>query len=562
MNTNASETSSDGLQLALIQRIGRVGYWEFNTATKCMVLPTASLDLLCTLAGTSRPSSLFDVLSDAQRRRLEATLAHAAEQQLEFNLEVKVDHRQTEHATLVVRGAPLRRTSHGLVFAGTFQDMTREKRVEAEREEVITQFQSLLDVLPQGVSVIDKDLRLVLWNRRFYEILNFPQRLVYRYARFEDFIRYNAERGEYGPGDPESKVQAQIVRAQKFQSHRFERHPTGGGTIQVEGFPFKFGGAISGFVTIYTDISDTKTTEEQLTRQRDVMKTIIENFPGAISLFDADLKMAACNEQFKILLDFPPHLFSGNEVHFEDLIRFNAKRGEYGPGDSEELTDQITERARNFTAHRIERSRPGGQWLEIRGTPIPSGGFVTSYIDITERKKAEERIRGLALQDTLTGLPNRLNLNDQVEQALERAASAQREFAVMFLDLDGFKSVNDSYGHDMGDILLVHVAQLLRKAVRETDVVARLGGDEFVVLLHDVTDQAMIAATAQKIVHSIGEPCALKGVEIKIGASIGIAIYPRDGTTRETLLKVSDHAMYLAKSSGKGNYRFNDRCAN
>jgi len=93
-------------------------------------------------------------------------------------------------------------------------------------------------------------------------------------------------------------------------------------------------------------------------------------------------------------------------------------------------------------------------------------------------------------------------------------------------------------------------------------VVARLGGDEFVVLPHDVTDQAMIAATAQKIVHSIGEPCALKGVEIKIGASIGIAIYPRDGTTRETLLKVSDHAMYLAKSSGKGNYRFNDRCAN
>ena len=557
MNNDIREASTTDHQLELIQRIGRVGYWETNGEGHSMFLPAASRELLRSLSGASRDSSLFDVLSATERRRLQKTLEHATAQRLEFSLEVKVDNKAVDHAAMVVRGAPLAGGTGAARFAGTFQDITREKRVEAEREEVITQLQSLLDVLPQGVSVIDRDLRLVLWNRRFHEILDFPQSLVYRYARFEDFIRYNAERGEYGPGDPESKVQAQVLLAQKFEPHRFERHLTGGGTILVEGFPFSFGGAVSGFVTIYTDITDSKKTEEQLIRQRDVMKTIIDNFPGAISLFDADLKMAACNEQFKVLLELPAHLFEKEEVHFEDFIRFNANRGEYGPGDAEELTAQITERARNFTAHRIERSRPGGQWLEIRGTPIPSGGFVTSYIDITERKKAEERIRVLALQDTLTGLPNRLNLNDQVEQALERAAGSEHQFAIMFLDLDGFKKINDSHGHDMGDVLLMHVAQLLKKAVRETDVVARLGGDEFVVLLHDVTDEAMVASVAQKIVNSIGEPCQLEGVDITIGASIGIAIFPRDGTSRETLLKVSDHAMYAAKSSGKGNFRFN-----
>ena len=129
-------------------------------------------------------------------------------------------------------------------------------------------------------------------------------------------------------------------------------------------------------------------------------------------------------------------------------------------------------------------------------------------------------------------------------------------FAIMFLDLDGFKKVNDSFGHDIGDVLLIHVAQLLKNAVRETDVVARLGGDEFVVLLHDVTDEAMVASVAEKIVLSVGSPCQLEGIEISIGTSIGIAIYPRDGISREALLKVSDHAMYAAKSSGKGNYRF------
>jgi diguanylate cyclase (GGDEF)-like protein len=556
MITKSRDTGNVELQLERIQRIGRVGYWEFDAASQAIHLPPVSRELLRSLSGTTRDASLFDVLSASERRRLQKTLQHATAQRLEFNLEVKVDNKAVEHAAMVVRGAPLEGLSGASLYGGTFQDITREKRVEAEREEVITQLQSLLDVLPQGVSVIDKDLRLVLWNRRFHEILDFPQSLVYRYAKFEDFIRYNAQRGEYGPGDPENRVQAQVLLAQKFEPHRFERHLTGGGTILVEGFPFSFGGAVSGFVTIYTDITDGKKTEEQLIRQRDVMKTIIDNFPGAISLFDADLKMAACNAQFKTLLELPDHLFEKDEVHFEDFIRFNASRGEYGPGDPQELTAQITERARNFTAHRLERSRPGGQWLEIRGTPIPSGGFVTSYIEITERKKAEERVRVLALQDTLTGLPNRLSLNDQVEQALERAADTERKFAIMFLDLDGFKKVNDSHGHDHGDLLLIHVAQLLRQAVRETDVVARLGGDEFVVLLHDVTDEAMIATVAQKIVTSIGEPCQLQGVDIKIGASIGIAIYPRDGTSRETLLKVSDHAMYAAKSCGKGNFRF------
>jgi diguanylate cyclase (GGDEF)-like protein len=519
-----------------------------------------SLQLLRTLSAKPASScvSLFDALPESERRRLQKTLEHAASGELEFSVEFKVDNATVDNATMIVRGAPVPHASGQMMLAGTFHDISREKRTESEREKVITQLQSLLDVLPQGVSVIDKDLRLILWNRRFQEILDFPQSLVHRYALFEDFIRYNAHRGEYGPGNPEDQVQAQIELARKFEPHRFERNRTGGGTVQVEGFPFKFGGEISGFVTIYSDVSDVKKTEEQLIRKGDAMKTIIDNFPGAISLFDSDLRIAAHNEQFKTLLDLPVHLFDKADVYFEDFIRFNVDRGEYGPGNPDDLTAQIVARARNFTAHRLERLRPNGQWLEVRGTPIPSGGFVTSYIDITERKRAEERIRLLALQDTLTGLPNRLHLNDQIEQALIRASGNDQQFALLFLDLDGFKKVNDCHGHDIGDLLLIHVAQLLRSAVHETDVVSRLGGDEFVVLLHDVTDKAAIASIAEKIVESIARPCTLKGLEIRIGASVGIAIYPLDGASREELLKVADHAMYTAKTNGKGNYRFSD----
>ncbi len=545
-------------QLELIQRLGRVGYWEYDATTATMVLPAASQQLLRNMTGSAREPvlSLLDALSEPERRRFQSALDQAHAKRLAFNLELKVSDGTPEAAYLLVRGAPLSDGDGPQGIAGTFQDITQSKRIENEREQVITQMQALLDALPQGVSVIDRDLRLILWNRRFFEILDFPQSLVYRYARFEDLILYNAMRGEYGPGDPTELVQDIVDRARAFLPHRFERNQTGGGTVLVEGMPFTFGGAVSGFVTTYSDITERKHTEEQLTRQRDVMKTIIDNFPGAISLFDGDLRMAACNEQFRTLLDLPAHLFDKPEVYFEDFIRFNAQRGEYGPGDVDQLTAARLETARNFQAHHIERARPDGKWLEVTGTPIPSGGFVTSYIDITERKKVEERIRVLALQDALTGLPNRLSLNEQLEQALQRAQGTGHRFAVLFMDLDGFKKVNDSCGHDVGDALLVWVARRLRELVRESDVVARLGGDEFVVLLHDITGEDMVAAVADKMVRTLGAPCVLDSHTVQVGASIGIAVYPGHGDSRESLLKAADQAMYAVKTHGKRGLRF------
>jgi diguanylate cyclase (GGDEF)-like protein/PAS domain S-box-containing protein len=262
--------------------------------------------------------------------------------------------------------------------------------VETDHGQTQAHLQALLDLLPQGVSVVDRDLRIILWNKRFYEILGFPPSRVFKGARFEDFIRFNALRGEYGPGDPEQLVERIVTRASLFLPHKFERDMSDGRKLLVEGFPFQFGGTVAGFVTTYTDITEQKNNEAQLMRQRDVMRTVIDNFPGGISLCDTDLKFTAYNDQFRRLLDFPASLFDKGWVDFSDLARFNALRGEYGPGDIEDQVQKVVARASNFQAHVMERQRPNGVWLEIRGTPIPSGGFVTSYLDITERKQAAE----------------------------------------------------------------------------------------------------------------------------------------------------------------------------
>lgn len=416
MKTENCRSCRERGQLELIQRIGRIGYWEYDHEEKKISLTEASLGLLSTIAGVacSTSRSLMDLLNALERKRFQTTLDQAVSNHLPFNTELKLVSSDGKTSYILIRGAPIEPT-HGLPgFAGTLQDITHEKHREADHEKLIAQLQTLLDALPQGVSVIDKDLRLILWNRNFHEILDFPQNMVFRHAYFEDFIKFNAARGAYGPGNPEEQVQAIVARAREFLPHRFERQMSGGRSVLVEGFPFKFGGEISGFVTTYTDITEQKQTEELLTRQRDVMKTIIDNFPGGISLCDTDLRFTNFNEQFINLLDFPADLFAKGWAHFEELARFNVNRGEYGPGDPEEQVRAVVTRANNFQAHHIERLRPNGRWLEIRGTPIPSGGFVTSYIDITERKLTEAEL-----------------------VHAKEAAEAQREHVAILLDNSG-----------------------------------------------------------------------------------------------------------------------------
>ncbi|HEX5803911.1 MAG TPA: PAS-domain containing protein [Azospira sp.] len=556
MDSCATGKSPELEQLELIQRLGRIGYWEYDPATHTFTLPPHSLDLLSSLTGSSRETAphLRDVMSDAERRRFRSALDQAVKGRLALHLQLQLASYRGQQATIIVKGVPVEHDG-AYRFAGTFHDITREKQVEHEREEVLRQLQAVVSGLPVGITVFDEDLRLLFWNDHIYDILGLPQGAVYKYVRFEDLIRYPAERGEYGPGDPEELVAQRAMLARKFEAHRFERAARDGRTLVVDGYPFRFGGKVLGFVTTYTDITEQKRNAEQISHQNQVLQAIIDNFPGGISLFDGNLRLVTSNRLFRNLLDFPDSLIDRPEVYFEDLMHFNIGRGEYGPGDPQELMATLMSRARNPQHHKIERVRPNGQALEIIGAPIPDGGFVSIYIDITERKRAEEQIRNMALQDALTRLPNRLNLNEQIERALLRAAEQHEAFALLFLDLDGFKGVNDSLGHDAGDELLIQVAGRLRDAVRETDTIARLGGDEFVILLHDIENAAVPREIAAKIIAGIASPFALSHSPARIGTSIGIALYPAHGTSREALLKAADEAMYAAKAGGRGTWR-------
>ncbi|MBN1363655.1 MAG: diguanylate cyclase, partial [Syntrophaceae bacterium] len=193
-------------------------------------------------------------------------------------------------------------------------------------------------------------------------------------------------------------------------------------------------------------------------------------------------------------------------------------------------------------------------------------GFRGIIRDITERRRAEEQIRYLATHDTLTGLPNRSMFTELLNQAIKSAKRNQRQFAILFIDLDRFKIINDTLGHDAGDQLLREMADRFRQSLRAVDivgrlkenydVVGRLGGDEFIILIEEIKESSQPATVAQKILNVAMKPVAVLGEECRVTASIGISIYPNDGLDEQTLMKNADMAMYFAKEEGKNNFQF------
>jgi len=538
--------------------------------------------------------------------------------------------------------------------------------------------QAVVSSLPQGISVFDEQLRLRVWNEGFIEMLELPPEIVVDGVSFSDLIRIPAQRGEYGPGDPEDHVRRITTLAQDFQPHRFERTRPSGRTHLVHGEPLLINGKLTGFVTTYTDITERKSAEEQLRHQHALLETVIEAIPCAVTLFDKNLNLLLHNREFQQLLGLPDTLFEQTPVSMERIFRFNAERGEYGPGESESIVRALLARARHPVAHHFERTRPNGQTVDVRGVPLDDGSFVTIYTDvterrasaerdqlaqvvfnhtpagivvtdenylvlsinpaaasmtgrsaneligspvfelmladdswrkeqllstlglhgawrgevpmrrrdgesfpaslrtnrveessgglarhyiwifadITERKEAEARMQHIAQHDSLTGLPNRLALLMRLGQLLPEARRHEWKVGIMFIDLDRFKIINDTLGHQVGDELLREVACRLSSVVRETDFVARLGGDEFVVILPGIANPADTALVASKIVNALSTPIEAEGHELHTSPSIGISLFPDDGPDGDSILKNADTAMYHAKSAGRNNYQF------
>ncbi len=237
----------------------------------------------------------------------------------------------------------------------------------------------------------------------------------------------------------------------------------------------------------------------------------------------------------------------------------------FAPDDPEGSLRAAISRGEPFEIeYRVPVSGGEPQWLAARGMPMTdAAGRVYRMIgvsqDISARKAREEAVRFLAYHDSLTGLPNRRLLDDRLSQAIHLAQRRDRKLAVMLIDLDDFKQVNDSLGHRAGDAVLREVAQRLALCVRRADTLARHGGDEFVIVISDVQADADCKLVAEKVLRTLAAQFSIEGQALALGASVGISLFPTDAGDGDALLRNADAAMYRAKQHGRNQYRFYGR---
>ncbi len=279
----------------------------------------------------------------------------------------------------------------------------------------------------------------------------------------------------------------------------------------------------------------------------------LHNMSHGLGMYDGSEQLVVVNERLNELLGLPAGTLRPG-MTLTDVLSLRHANGHF---PNRTIEDVVQERRQIVTidAPYETEEAAGGRILSLSGRPMQGGGCVILVQDITERRAAEARISHLARHDDLTGLPNRMQLMTRVEESLLRARR-DAPFALLCIDLDHFKQVNDTLGHPIGDRLLREVTARLQATVRDTDLVARLGGDEFAITQDNAAQPESVTALARRIVATIGAPYVIDGHRIVVGASIGIALAPQDGATAEALLKAADLALYRAKAEGRGAWCF------
>jgi diguanylate cyclase (GGDEF)-like protein/PAS domain S-box-containing protein len=500
-------------------------------------------------------------------------------------IEFRMRHKEGHWLWIQSRGKVVEQSSDGkpLRLAGTHVDVTERHRAESERQlaqaalqkttELLAHksqmLEDMLNSISQGISLVDADSTLLAYNPRYLELLDLPESLVSGLPRTEKIVQFQTERGDFGKAFDLIESEARDYVASEYMANGssmrvpdiYLRKTRAGRVIEVRTRQSPTGGRVRTFTDVTSYFEAQSALRESEARFRsltelmtdwywelDAQGHFIRSESSAAAaqgaLFPQALG-AAAQEAVRQTVTATPEQWQ----HWATLI---ASRREF----------------RDFVLPVDLPTKVGRRYFSMSGLPVfdaqgAFNGYRGTGRDITEQKLAEAEIERLAFYDVLCGLPNRRLLMNRLAQALSASARSGQHGALLFIDLDNFKDLNDTLGHDMGDTLLGQVAKRLVGCVREADTVARFGGDEFVVMLEDLDPApeaavAQVEAASRKILLALNRPYDLDGREHHSTPSIGITLFRDYALSVEELIKRSDVAMYQAKAAGRNTLRFFD----
>jgi len=430
-------------------------------------------------------------------------------------------------------------------------DITEQKQTEEALKESELQTRLLLNSTAEGIYGVDTKGICTFVNLACLNMLGYEHEEDLVGKSLHEMIHHTYPNGRHYPRE-ECNVRLSTLQGQTVHQDN-EVHWRADGTsfpVEYRSRPMYRNGELVGAVVTFVDITERRKVGEQMHK----LSSAVEQTADAVMITDVDGIIEYVNPSFEHMSGYAAADLIGKTPRV-------LKSGKQSDAFYRELWKKL-KRGETVSDTYINRRPDGSLYYEEKTiTPIKESGSVIKYFlstsrDITERKETERQLKFLAHHDILTDLPNRTLFLDRLKQALAGARWHDRAVAVLFMDVDRFKNINDTLGHESGDELLRELSGRLRRSLRDRDTIARFGGDEFVILLDDVAQISDVDKLVKKIHDSLEEPFTIKGSEFHITASIGISLYPTDGEDSSTLLRNADLAMYRAKDDWRNSYEF------
>lgn len=457
--------------------------------------------------------------------------------------------------TLLTSKVPLRR-SNGEIFGvlGTYLDVTERARLEKQLAFSNLLHATAVENSPDAIVIVDQNGRMISFNKDFADLWRIPSVLMAE-GIYEPVLR-SVEAQLAEPA-------AFMARIRHLDEHSEEKghnelHLRDGRVIDWHTAPLRDAQhGYLGRICYYRDITERERARATIEKQYSQFEAALENMVQGLLMYASTGRLTVTNRRFAQMFGVPWEKWQA--LAPGTTVPETMQLVEDWTGTSIRNRSQIIAEHQNI----IESRRSGKLVFEVSDgrtfssacAPMADGGSVITFEDITEQRRIQDQITHMAHYDALTDLPNRAQFYEEMEGLLAHAPG-KTEFAVLSLDLDRFKSVNDTLGHPIGDELLKAAAERMRGCLREGDVVARLGGDEFAILQVSFGRPRDATLLASRLIDTLTAPYQLNGHQVMVGASVGIAIAPNDGTASDQLMKNADLALYRCKSEGGDAYRF------
>jgi diguanylate cyclase (GGDEF)-like protein/PAS domain S-box-containing protein len=427
-------------------------------------------------------------------------------------------------------------------FRGMLRDITERKRAEGELRRSEEKYRTILENIEEGYYEVDLAGNFTFFNDSMCRILGYPKEELKGMNNRQYTDRENAKRlfrafnEVYTTGEPGRGFDNELIRKDGTK-----RYVEASISLKKDS-----SGSPVGFRGIVRDITERKQFERILQQERETFFSILQKEPYGALLINTDETFLYVNPEFTVITGYTiKDVPNGRE-----WFRRAFPDPEYRHKIIATWKEDISPRKAVDRVWSVVCKDGQVKEIEFKLTFLDDGRIIVMLSDVTERRRTEEKLAYKATHDLLTGLPNRMLFKDRSSVAMAQAQRVHKKLAVVFLDLDRFKEVNDTLGHNVGDRLLCAVGNRLTELLRKTDTVARIGGDEFLLLLAEIDRVEDATSIAQKVLESVQDPFVVNGHEIFITASIGIAFYPDDGNEVDTLINRADKGMYSAKQKG------------